>query len=309
MAELTPEQLAKAETMSLDELRALALKETEEPAAPVKVAVEEKAPAQARDGKGRFTNADELEVPEEEAEEVVAEEPPVKKEFYRDIDNGNGVIERFSAPSLEELVDKIAEGKRNASIKIRELSQKVKVEDTRTAQQKADDDFVIAERFKKEPKKVVRELWNEFNREEVEAKQRSEEAQTRFVSTHEDFIANPDNGSRMISEVQRLGYTEITEEGLEKAYQNLKASGLLKLKSPEASATTEDKGADTERIAQPEPEAPQPRSPRKGSTISVRNRGTVTPISTQPTEDELYSMPLEKLKELANKQLRDNSGN
>lgn len=290
MAELTAEQIEKAETMPMAELLALGMKEAEEAAKPPVVT------PKAADQREEIDNAEEVvaEVAEEEEEKTI---------YRKEIDNGNGVIEVFQADSLEELVDKIAEGKRNASIKIRELSKQVRVEDTRTAQQITDDEFVVAERLKKEPKKTVAEIVAQVLEDRIAVERKSNEVQSRFVATHPDFIADPDNGTRIAAEVQRLGYTEFTDEGLEKAYQSLKTSGLLKLKQPEASGATEAERAEAERIAQAAREATQPRSSKKSSTISVRNRPAVPPPNVMPSEDEAYSMPMEKLRELANKQL------
>lgn len=306
MAELTAEQLQKAETMPLAELRALALKQAEEAAAapavePKKEEPKSKAVAAVPDQREEIDNAAEA-APAEETDE------PEVTIYRKEIDNGNGVIEVFEAESLEELVDKIAEGKRNASIKIRELSTQKKVEDARTEQQKKDDEYVIAERLKKEPRKALEEIVNEVIEKRHTTAQtaadRSEAAQSRFVATHPDFIPNPENGKRIAKEVQLLGYAEFTDEGLEKAYQSLKKSGLLQLKQPEASAATEAERAEAERIAQAAATTTQPRSPKKSSTISVRNHNAAaTQVNTQLSEDEAYKMPLEKLRELANQQL------
>lgn len=290
MAELTAEQIQKAETMPMAELLALGMKEAEEVAKPPKTV--------ALDQREEIDNAEEVvaEVAEEEEEKTI---------YRKEIDNGNGVIEVFQADSLEELVDKIAEGKRNASIKIRELSKQVRVEDTRTAQQITDDEFVVAERLKKEPKKAMKEIISEILEERIAAERKSTDVQSRFVATHTDFVASPVNGTRIASEVQRLGYTEFTDEGLEKAYQNLKRDGLLQIKAAEASGATEAERAEAERIAQAAREATQPRSSKKSSTISVRNRPAAAPPNVMPSEDEAYKMPLEQLRELANKQLRE----
>jgi hypothetical protein len=119
MADMNPE------TMSLADLRAMILKEAQPE--PTESTDPAPVPVQARDSRGRWSNADELPVPPDEADEVenlrkaYEAEPP--QTFVKEIDNGNGVIERFQGNSWQELVDKIAEGKRNASIKIRELSK------------------------------------------------------------------------------------------------------------------------------------------------------------------------------------------
>lgn len=303
MAELTQEQLEKAQTMSLDELRAAAIAE----AAGLEV-VETLPIDKSRDEKGRFkSNTDEETVDNSEGgDEEAPEGTDEARTIYRkEIDNGNGVVEVFEADSLEELVDKIADGKKNASIKIRELSQKVKTEDARTAQQIADDEYVIAERFKKEPKKTLDELVDQ-RIEQRDAKLRaSNEAQNRFVATHPDFIPNPENGGRLVAWLQSHGHAEITYDGLEKAYQDLKVSGLLQLKAEGSEEATEAERKEAERIAQAKLDATQPRSQKKGSTLPSGGSRKAAPVATQPSEDEAYALPLDKLRELANKQLAE----
>ena len=308
MSELTQEQLNAAETMSLDELRNLALQEAEGTSGE-NGSTDDSTPKgpsnQARDEKGRFVSSDvnDEDVVDNSAESNEADDEPQVTIYRKEIDNGNGVIEVFEADSLEELVDKIAEGKRNASIKIRELSQKVKTDTAKTAQESADEDYVLQQRLQKEPKKVIKELLAQERAEEAAAIQRSQEEQERFLATHPDFEPCPENGNRVIAWLRTNGYSEYTSEGLEKAYQDLKASGLLKLKSQEADGTTEENGEGTQRIAASKPGTTVVPSRKKGSTISARAGNLSVPRNVGPTEDELYTMPMDKLKELANKQL------
>lgn len=304
--ELNQEQLAAAETMSLEELKALALKEAGE-------VVETAAPAkveQPRDEKGKFVAAkgqeDELDNTADNLDN--ADEEPTTTIYRKEIDNGNGVIEVFEAESLEELVDKIAEGKRNASIKIRELTTEKKAADEKTQQISKDDEYVVQQRLKDNPKATIKDVVTEVIEEHIAKQQRSEDAQSRFVATHLDYIANPDNGARIVSEVQRLGYTEFTTEGLEKAYQSLKKSGLLQLKTTGADDATEVEAKDKGGLPEPKVEATQQRSSKKSSTVSTRSGSVRTAVNTQPTLDEAYNLPLDKLRELANKQLAERNG-
>jgi hypothetical protein len=303
MAELTSEQLQQAESMSLDDLRALAIKEAEESVQPV----QQDPPAVSRDEKGRFkatTDDDALDNSADDIEEE--EEQPSRKIFRKEIDTGDGSgIDVYEADSLEELVEKIAEGKRNANKKIRELNQRVKIEDTRTEQQKLDDEYVVSQRLQKEPTKTMKQIVAEVISEREAAAQRSQDAQSRFVQTHPDFIPGEANGGKLVAWLKTNGYREITSDGLEKAYQDLKASGLLQLKAEGSEDATEVEGTDTERTVQPQLEATQQSSRKKGSTINTRSRQTAPPVNTQPSEDEAYTMPMDKLRELANKQLAE----
>ncbi len=295
--ELTKEQLEKASTMPLDELRALAIQEAEAGEAAETPPIAKPAPKQE-------------EILDNSAESAEGEQQEEEPTVYRkEIDLGDGSgVEIFEAESVEALVDKLADAKLNATKKIRELSQKIKVENVRTAQQKADDEYRIAEQLKTEPKKAVREIIAEVIAEREAATRESVEAQSRFVQRHSDFIPNEHNGREMQLEAQRLGYTEFSVESLEKAYQSLKARGILKLKAEGSEEATEAEKAETERIAQAKLEAAQPRSLKKGSTFTGTRTSATPPAKTAPSEDELYDpdkWPLEKLKEFANQQLRE----
>lgn len=301
MTELTAEQLEKAQTMTLEELRAAAIAE----AAGLEV-VETPPIEKSRDEKGRFTPKTEDEPPEDTDDEPKEDDEPAQTIYRKEIDLGDGSgVQVFEGDTLEELVDKLADAQKHATKKIRELNAKVKTETVRTAQEIADDEYVIAERLKKEPRKTMKEVVSEVI-EEREAKVREGfAAQERFVATHPDFIPNPENAGRLTAWLQSHGHKEMTYDGLEKAYQDLKASGLLKLKAEGSEEATDTKGKETQRIVEPEQEVTQPRSQKKGSTIPTRSRTPVTPANAQPSEDEAYAMPLEKLRELANKQLAE----
>jgi hypothetical protein len=121
------------------------------------------------------------------------------------------------------------------------------------------------------------------------------------VKTHDDYLPNASNGKTLAAWLQNNGEKEFSAENLEKAYQDLKQSGLLMLKAEGADEPTGDESKDAVRIEQPKPEATQVRSPRS-STLSTRSR-RVAEVKTGPTEDEAYAMPMDKLRELANKQL------
>ena len=310
MADLTAEQIQKAETMPLEELRALALKEAEDAVVPPpKTEPEPKTPA--RDKNGRFVEqGDEIDNSADPDPDADPDGGEVTTTIFRkEIENGNGSVDVYEANSLEELVDKIAEGKRNANKQIQEFISERKAAEAKTQQVSKDEEYLIQQKLKDNPKSTIKEVVAEVIEERMAATKRSEDAQSHFVTTHPDYIASPENGERMKSEVQRLGYAEFTIEGLEKAYQGLKKSGLLVLKPADADGATEAARLEAERTAQAQQDAAtQQRSSKKASTISTRSRSTTTNVNTQPTLDEAYSMPLDKLRELANKQLADNNG-
>lgn len=315
MADLTAEQLEAAGKMSMDELRAAALAEAAGTAVtPPAVTTTDTTDTKdkPRDDKGRFSKstADIQNEPEEDEEEVEDDEEPVKKIYRREIPNGDGSFDVYEGETPDELIDAIAKGKENANKKIQEFIAERKTTVQKTAQQIKDENYLVEQNLKTDPKNTIKELAKEALAEEAALTRRSNEAQSRFVNTHPDFIPSTDNGNRLAAEVQRLGYTEFTTEGLEKAYQSLKKSGLLQLKAEEASGATEEEAEATERTAQPTVDATQQRSSKKGSNIPTRHGSrAATPRVTGPTEDEAYKLPMDQLRALANKQLAETNRN
>ena len=312
--ELTPEQIEKAQTMPLSELRELAIKEAEAAvtaAQPAAVNEPKTEPVkQARGADGKFTSADEIDnsadAPDaaNAADEVVDDGAPTTTIYRKEIDNGNGSVDVYEAESLEELVEKLAVGKLNANKKIQEFIAEKKARGAKEQQITADDEYLVQQKLKENPKSTIKEVVAEVIQERLDAEARSKAAQERFVSTHADYIANPENGNRLVAWLQSHGHTEITTDGLEKAYQDLKRSGLLALKTEGADGVAEDATADKNQTGSADAGTTQQRSPKKGSTVSVRSGHRATPnVNTQPTEDEAYKMPLEELRKLADAQL------
>jgi hypothetical protein len=113
-----------------------------------------------------------------------------------------------------------------------------------------------------------------------------------FLDDHDDYqndgAAGEKNGKLMRMQLAELGLPA-TSENLHRAYQLLSESRLLAPKEPV-------------RTEQPRTGV-APRG-RRVSTISSHSRATAVPINTDPSEAELYRMPIDELKDLANKQLR-----
>ena len=267
------------------------------------------------------------------APEIVEDEPEIFV-ARREIDLGDGSgVQVFEAEgesekeSLEALADKIAEAQRNATIKIREQAAELKELRARTAEPpkpKAisdDEEYVLAQELQKKPLATLRKMWKELTGYEVEdftstkqaadavaTAQRQQEALNTFLATHPDYEDNPANGGEKNGQLMRMKLAElrlpVTSENLSKAYSQLKQSGLLLLKSEEAHVDATKETKEPVRIEQPKAEAAQTRT-KKTSTISTHSRVTNAPVNTEPSEDELYKMPMEKLRELANKQLAE----
>src|SRR6185437_529244 len=249
----------------------------------------------------------------------------------RELDLGEGAgVEVFEAEgsskeeALEALADKIADAKLNASKKIRQQEAELKDYRSRTAEAPKpktitdDEEYVYWQELQKKPAATLKKMWKELTGYEVEdfvtAKQaadsivtvqQQQKAVTTFLATHEDYEDQGQNGEKnktlMLMKLDQMKLP-ITSENLSKAYSSLKQSGLLLLKGEEAHADATDKAKEPERIAQPKVEAAQTRT-KKTSGISTHSRSTVAPVNTEHSEDEAYKMPMDKLRELANKQL------
>jgi len=260
--------------------------------------------------------------PEEEAEVFVAN---------REIDLGDGSgVQVFEAEgeskeaALEALSDKIADAQKNATIKIRAQEAELRdlrvknAERTAPKEPTADEEYVLAQEFSKMPKATFRKMFEEvtgMKPEEFQTmKQAAEayktattttEAISTFVAMHPDYedqgAIGDKNGQLMRMKLAELRLP-VTSENLAKAYLHLKEGGLLTLKGEEANPVADGEPAEPARIERPAA-APAQQRTKKVSTIGTQNRITPAAPKAEPTEDEAYKMPLDKLRELANKQM------
>lgn len=268
------------ESMPLDKLKSLALENNAE-----------LPDEQARDEKGQFVKAE----PQAEPEEVDA------IVYRREIDLGDGSGRQvFEADTLDGLVDKLASAQEHATRKIRELSTKRPepvVEKLDPNQEWLLSQELIAtptETFKKMFEKTVGMPIDAFKTRtaklEAFEQAQTEEANGRaFLAKHPEFVQNSANASRMERYI-RTYKLEGTPENIEQAYKDLSDSGLLELKSEE-----DVDGA--QRIAEARPVAAR----KVASGISSKRSSTVN-RAQEPTEEDLYSMPLDKLRSLALKE-------
>src|SRR5437868_2462551 len=93
-------------------------------------------------------NEAELEAAGQSGEQESDEVPNEPQVFSRTIDLGDGSgVQVFEAPTLEELVDKLAKAQENATRKIRELAAKVKIEPAPETKSKLspDEEFVLGQ--------------------------------------------------------------------------------------------------------------------------------------------------------------------
>lgn len=300
------EQAIDLETISLAELKNLANQESVDDETPL---VEK-----PRDDKGRFVKPDEDTEEEDEPEQVV---------YRRVIDIGDGSgQEVFEAPTMEELLDKICTAKEHASKKIREQQIKLREVEQEQEQFSADDEFVISQELMSRPTDAIKKLFRkmtgyditefksvaerskalEASQAQQNETQRQEQASAAFMQAHPEYVANEANGKRLVREINSLigeakaaGREVDYSTVLEQAYTGLKNDGLIQTKSDDVQDLTVK--------AKPQPVTPTP-APRRASSLSGRAPVANQPRSTELTEADLYSMPLDELKALADKHAR-----
>ena len=293
--------IAELENLSLEELRQRAEAEARGEAPQV---AEKK---QGRDEQGRFTKPEEQY--EEEVQDDSQEEEQPHKLYRRVVDIGEGNPEIFEAESLEELVDKIADAKAHATRKIREQEAQLKKQreaESQTRHFSEDEEYVFSQELMSNPTKAFSKMFEEMVgmpitefKSTAERMRALQTAETRnaaiqhFLNTHPDYEDNKRNMEVMTLAMQGRTFSA---EALEKAYLDLKAKGLLAVKDAKQNSVQEDEQQDETRIAS-EPAAKNPtQGTRKSSSLSTKNRNPVPVKSNEPSEDELYSMPLAQLK-------------
>lgn len=278
--------------ISMDELRRLASQPQPEPAndtvsePPAEPQPEvEWSSEQPRDEQGRFVARD----PEQPTEESETDEEIIVRDEI-DLGDGSGVqvFEGVGANEAEARADQVAkllEAQKNATKKIRELSHRPEPQLTVPS---AEEEFILGQRILNEPSTVLKEIIKrEFGMDPAEAKRRLEvaaqverdraenEASQAFITANPDFYACKQNGDR-ITKFMKLNGLEGTTENIQRAYDELKADGLI-----------------VEKPAAGDPPAARPRS----SGISVRRTSPPPPPkSAAELEREAYEMPLDELR-------------
>jgi len=257
-----------------------------------------------------------------------AEVTPEKKTFRQEIDLGDGSGKQvFEADSMEGLVDALAQAQTHATKKIRELSRDKKVETAAGKEPEheltADEEWLLSQELLNHPSKTQKKLIEgllgmpieQFKSklarlDENDLAQQAQEATEQFLARHaDDYHRCPENQQKLVAYMDtfKLGPSV---DSLEKAFNDLNKSGLLVGKPKEAPVTDEGAESDTadhqepSRIASKTVATPVTPQRRAGSGISTKGRSTIAPVRSQPTEQDLYEMPLDKLEQLANAELR-----
>ena len=209
--------------------------------------------------------------------------------------------------ALEDLSNKLIEAQKNATKRIKELKTTKTPETAITKEQEA---LLAAELVQKPSETIakilkaqgidledVKESANFVKSQKEVSKKKT--AADAFVAAHPDYFDNGRNG-QLINKWCEL-HNDFSLEGMNKAYQDLNESGLLQVKGEEASVEQKAE-AERQRIAAEAAALLSSQRTKKASGISTHHRSTVVP-TTEPSEDELNSMPLDKLRQLANKQI------
>jgi hypothetical protein len=240
---------------------------------------------------------------------------PEEYEYRIDLADGSGV-QVFKGSSPEEVMDKLGEAQKHATIKIREQAEQLKRYSAQAEKEQADNEYIYGQELMTAPTTAFKKLFKETTGvdidtfktkwERVEAFEAAQQVQaieskknnaaTAFLAAHPEFIANKSNGAKLekavnllVAEAERNQIEPDFQAFLEDAYADLSESGLLQLK------------ADEEIIAKKSPVEPVKEvqvvaHTRRASGLS--QRAAAPTRRSEPTEEELYSMPLDKLREL-----------
>lgn len=285
------------DNMPLDELRRLANEELQQP----------------RDEQGRFVSAQANPALPEQANDAPQDVDEVV--YRRVIDLGDGGGQQvFEGSTTEELIENLAKAQEHATRKIREQAAALKAREEAAAVPKelsADEEFLLSQELLNNPSKVLAKLRADIRKElepefepvrQLTAAQRDQQVAQEFRAAHPEFTPTEKDGYR-IEKWLKLEGLQTTVENVEKAFKDLSESGLLEGRSENQNAVTTRSTAG-ERIAEPTTRIVGQRKVASG--LSTRgNTGRATP--QELTEEELYSMPMEKLRELSNAALRGNN--
>jgi hypothetical protein len=303
--------------LDLNELKRLALEESSQQEQTQEVT------EQSRDEQGRFTKAEAVEDQQVADEDEQPQEKATRFVVRRVVDIGEGVDpEIFEAEgatkdeALELLADKIADSKRHATRKIREQEaqlRKVKENEAPKARQfSEDEEYVYSQELMAKPTEAFAKMFREMTGVEItqfktvadkvnafEAGRQANEAIANFLTTHPDYEDNKRSADLM---TLALEGRDKTAENLEKAYQSLVSKGLFVTGDGQASLVQDETEQPKTGITSKTVKTP-PQGTKKASGLPTTNRSAVPVKSNEPSMDELYNMPLEKLRDEANKRM------
>jgi hypothetical protein len=294
----------KLDELSLEELKELAAGEQPKPE------VKEDKPAKQAEN---IADPDPANDDEDEVEEY---------EYKIDLGDGSG-IQIFKGNSVEEVMNKLGEAQKHATRKIREQAEQLKKYSAQAAKEAADNEYVYGQELITKPTEAFKKLFKETTGVDIESfangwervkaletaqaaqtlENKKQTAATAFLAAHPEFIPNPANGKRLekavnllIAEANSKNQEPDFNAILDAAYADLSESGLLELKDPQGKQ--EDNIADKSSKNDSQVVAVVAHT-RRASGLTARARTVTTPRNAQPTEAELYAMPLDQLRELS----------
>lgn len=260
---------------------------------------------QPRDESGKFVKKDDAPVVDEQKEEIV---------YERVIDLGDGSgVQVFEAPTMEELVEKLAKAQENATRKIREqaaqLRQAPKTAPVEEVENLTDEQkFMLQQEMLTDPAKALSRLVNQVieKRERVQADSaaREKSESDAFVANTPDYFVSQKNGERMVKYLETY-QLEASQDNLKKAFNDLNSSGLLESRPADKETPVTPEG-------QPQAEARIEQKPATETVVRRRVVGGVSVKRSAPapvqatglTEKQLYDMPMHELEALALQDLR-----
>jgi hypothetical protein len=271
--------------MPLEELKRLAEAEA---AAPVVTEPTVPATEQPRGPNGQFVAT---------TPEPVVEAPKV---FRSTIDIGDGAgLQVFEADSEAGLRGKLEQALWHANKKIREDNKRAKETPvTEISTLSPDEEYVLAQTLMTNPSKVIRaEIERQFGmpvddvkkalaaQQQAEFSRQNDAVAAAWATSTPDYYADDSNGKKMVAYINKFYGGQATAENLTAAFQDLNSSGLLKAKP-----------APVEPVVAA-PVVPAPPARRSSGISSLPS--APPPVSSEPSLDELYTMPMEKLEALA----------
>jgi hypothetical protein len=247
---------------------------------------------------------------EAEPESEPADEPsgePDRVIYRRTIDLGDGSgVQVFEADTAEDLIDKLAKAQENATRKIRELNRvtKSQPEPYKPRELSEDEEFVLSQEFMTKPSAAFQKIFKDVvglpieefrtKMERVaafEQAQAADQASTAFIEAHPEYVANPQNGQRLVKYLETYKLPT-TPENLDRAYRDLSASGLVEVKA--AQSEEQQPRTSTGQFA-PKPPV------KKSSGLSTRR---TAPAPKPNGAHDPSTLSLDQLKELAEAEIQ-----
>jgi hypothetical protein len=294
------------ETATYEELVAAAQKEADEEA---KRQQEQGQTEQQRDETGKFLKREQSSSKREQTEEV--DEIVYRREI--DLGDGGGV-QVFEGATPDEVIDKLAKAQENATRKIRELTAAKKAEDEKKPARTPEQEWILSQELLANPTDTISKMFEEVvgmpptafksrmdRLAAFEKAQSEEQAAQEFITKHPEYVPNARNAQRIEKYVRTYELDGTKAESIEKAYADLVEGGLLETKAAEKTQQTQETTQQTRIVSETQAQG------RQRTSSGISSKRTVTNRAPEPTEEELYNLPYDKLRALAISEAQANS--